>query len=53
MFIITEKDMELVWNALHFYREEGIPESANNKEWDREWEEICTVMANLYCQEEE
>ena len=43
--IITDQDLDLIWNALHFYREEGIPESANNKEWETEWSDVCTVMA--------
>ena len=42
---ITRQDLELIWNALEFYREEGIPESANDKQWDQEWSDICTAMA--------
>ena len=42
---ITRHDLELIWNALAFYREEGIPESANDKQWDQEWSDICTAMA--------
>jgi hypothetical protein len=42
---ITRQDIETLWNALAFYREEGIPESANDKQWDDEWSDICTLMA--------
>lgn len=42
---ISKDDLELIWNALEFYRSEGIPEHANDDDWDKEWNDICTVMA--------
>ena len=36
-------NLELIWNALHFYREHGIPEGV--QEYDNEWSDICTEMA--------
>ncbi len=40
---MSKIDLELIWNALEFYREEGIPEGT--EEYDEEWNEICTNMA--------
>lgn len=40
----TEK-LDLIWNALGFYREHGIPEG--DREYDRQWMEICNAMAQL------
>ena len=50
---ITRNDrkaqLELIWNALQFYREEGIPDYENDseecKQYNEEWDELCTVMA--------
>jgi len=53
---ITRNDrdaqIELIWNALEFYRENGISETTeggNDSETavanDKEWDDICTVMA--------
>lgn len=53
---ITRNDrkawLELIWNALEYYRENGISETTewgNDSETaianDKEWDEICTVMA--------
>lgn len=36
-------DLELIWNALTFYREHGIPEGQTD--YDEEWNDICTNMA--------
>ena len=36
-------NLELIWNALHFYREHGIPEG--QEQYDNEWSDICTEMA--------
>ena len=41
--MIVDIDLKLIWNALEFYREHGIPEGS--KEYDEEWNEICTNMA--------
>ena len=35
--------LEPIWNALHSYRENGIPEG--NPEYDALWSDICTNMA--------
>ena len=40
---LSNKDLELLWNALSFYREHGIPEG--DAEYDAEWNEICSTMA--------
>jgi hypothetical protein len=40
---LSKDDLEVIWNALYFYREHGIPEG--NKDYDDEWSDICTVMA--------
>ena len=34
---------ETIWNALHAYREDCIPEGT--PEYDNEWSDICTAMA--------
>ena len=36
-------DLEIIWNALHEYRENNIPEG--NPEHDDQWSDICTQMA--------
>lgn len=35
-----------VWELLHVYREESIPEGT--EEYDNEWGDICLDMANLH-----
>ncbi len=40
---MSKINLELIWNALHFYREHGIPEGV--QEYDNEWSDICTEMA--------
>jgi len=40
---ITTEDLNLIWNALTFYREHGIPEG--DARYDEEWNDICTTMA--------
>lgn len=39
----TDAWLKLLWNALHCYREDAIPEG--NPDYDAEWGDICTVMA--------
>ena len=39
-------DLTVIWNALHSYREDCIPESEPT--YDREWDEICTQMAWIH-----
>ena len=36
-------DLEVIWNALHAYRETQIPEGT--EAYDDEWSDICTQMA--------
>jgi hypothetical protein len=44
--ILTRADkaswLETIWDALHGYRENCIPES---EEYDHIWDDICTAMA--------
>ena len=39
----TDQALDLVWAALHCYREELIPEG--DQAYDAQWSEICTAMA--------
>jgi len=39
------ESLEIIWNALHCYREELIPEG--DKQYDDEWDTICTAMAYI------
>jgi hypothetical protein len=45
MRLIHLDDLELLWNALEFYREHGIPEG--DTEYDSQWSDICEVMAMI------
>ena len=38
-------DVKVIWDALHAYREDLIPEG--DSYFDKEWDEICTAMANI------
>jgi hypothetical protein len=40
-----EGNLSLIWNALHFYREHGIPEGVS--EYDDQWSELCSAMAYI------
>jgi len=40
-----EGNLSLIWNALHFYREHGIPEGVS--EYDDQWPELCSAMAYI------
>jgi len=42
---MNDQKIELLWNALQFYREQGIPEGT--AEYDEEWNDICTAMWQL------
>lgn len=42
MSLVTLDDLEVIWNALHFYRQHGIPEG--DIHYDSEWDDICTTM---------
>ena len=39
----TTESIQVVWAALHGYREDCIPE--HDPMWDEEWDDICTAMA--------
>ena len=41
----VESMLEVVWEALHGYRENCIPEGGGEGQYDNEWSEICTAMA--------
>ncbi len=43
-----ENDLQIIWNALHGYREDCIPEKAKEEHYDEEWNQICTAMAHLH-----
>lgn len=38
-------EFQIIWNALHAYREDLIPEGDDN--YDEQWDEICTAMSRL------
>mgnify|MGYP003631546617 FL=1 len=38
--------LSIVWDALHGFREDSIPEG-QDKMYDEQWDEICGVMANI------
>lgn len=38
-----KQELETVWDALHAYREDCIPES--DEMYDEIWDDICTAMA--------
>lgn len=39
----TESILETIWEALHGYRENCIPEG--EQQYDDQWSDICTAMA--------
>jgi len=41
----TESWFETIWDALHGYREDCIPEG--DEAYDEQWSDICTAMAWL------
>jgi hypothetical protein len=41
----TESWFETIWDALHGYREDSIPE--DHEAYDEQWSDICTAMAWL------
>jgi hypothetical protein len=42
---LTRHQLNIIWNALLGYRENCIP--PNDIDYDEQWGEICTVMANI------
>jgi hypothetical protein len=53
---VENPDIVTVWNALHGYREDCIPEGRDYGSYDRQWDDICTAMAriqeDLNCEEQ-
>lgn len=45
MRLICLDDLDIIWNALEFYRDNGIPEG--DAEYDEEWADICEIMAMI------
>ena len=41
---ITE-ELETVWDALHAFREDLIPEG--DESYDEQWDDICTSMSRI------
>ena len=41
----TRSQLDLIWNALHFYRAYAIPEG--NRDHDDQWSELCSAMAYI------
>ena len=42
------EDLKVIWDALHGYREDCIPEKAEEEHYDEEWDEICTARAHIH-----
>jgi hypothetical protein len=40
-----EGSLNTIWDALHAYREDCIPEG--DESYDRQWDAICTAMAEI------
>ena len=41
-----EDDLKVIWDALHGYREDCIPEG--DLLYDDQWDQICTAMAHIH-----
>lgn len=39
----VNQSLDVIWKALHAYREDCIPEGT--PAYDQDWEDICTAMA--------
>ena len=39
-------NLKVIWDALHAYREDLIPEG--DQYYDGEWDEICTAMSHIH-----
>ena len=39
------KELSRIWEVLHTYREDSIPEGIDNN--DEEWDDICYAMARI------
>jgi|TARA_B100000287_G_scaffold422369_1_gene464230 hypothetical protein len=42
MLVDLKEDFQVIWNALHGYREDCISQD------DEEWDKICAAMARLH-----
>jgi len=42
----TKNNLSIIWDALHDYRENSIPEN-QDKMYDEQWDEICGAMAEI------
>ena len=40
-----KSNLQIIWNALHSYREDCIPEG--DLLYDDQWDQICTAMAHI------
>lgn len=45
MIIDFDEQLKVVWQALHGFRDDCIPEG--NCDYDEQWDAICTAMANI------
>ena len=43
-----ENNLQIIWDALHGYREDCIPEKAEEEHYDEEWDDICTAMTHIH-----
>ncbi len=41
-----ENSLQIIWNALHSYREDCIPEG--DLFYDDQWNQICAAMARIH-----
>ena len=41
-----KSNLQIIWNALHSYREDCIPEG--DLLYDDQWDQICTAMAHIH-----
>lgn len=41
-----EDSLQIIWDALHSYREDCIPEG--DLFYDEQWDQICTAMAHIH-----
>jgi len=39
------KELSRIWEVLHTYREDSIPEGIDNN--DEEWDDVCYAMARI------
>ena len=44
--IKMEDSLQIIWDVLHSYREDCIPEG--DLFYDEQWDQICTAMAHIH-----